>query len=61
MKKKYTVVYCGPRLDNYNTRETKFKHLETDDLVLTVENDNDIGGWTAVWFIFDGHCQQTLD
>ena len=61
MKKKYTVVYCGPRLDSYNSRNTSFKHIETDNLAQAVNEDENIGDWSAVWFVFDGHCQITND
>jgi hypothetical protein len=61
MKKKYTVVYSGPRLDRYNTRVTSYKHIETDDLATAVKLGEDIGDWASVWFIFDGHCQPTKD
>lgn len=57
--KDYTVIYTTSPVDRYNSRLTRYKYFTTDNLQLAIDEDSDIGGWAAVWFVFDGHCKIT--
>lgn len=59
--KKYTVIYseyfqCG----SHRNSITRMAHIEceAENLKAEIEKTCDI---TAVWFVFEGHCQITKD
>lgn len=59
--KSYTIVYGEfINIGSHTTQFVKYKHIscKPEDLKETVENAT---GWDCVHFIFDGHCEQTLD
>lgn len=59
--KKYTIIYGEYfQIGSHMTSITRFKYIACDpiDLRETVET---AVGWDSVWFIFDGHCEQTED
>lgn len=51
--KKYTIVYMT------HSNATSYKYIEGNDLNSAVESSGIV--WSAIWFVFDGHCEQTKD
>lgn len=57
--KKYTVVYAI-FYGNYGATMTKFLHIECEPQFIKSEVERHVN-FGNVWFIFDGHCEQTED
>ncbi len=59
--KKYTLIYAEFfNIGSHRNSITKMKHIECEpsNLIKEIEKVCDT---TAVWFILDGHCEQTKD
>lgn len=59
--KKYTVIYAEYfQSGSHRNAITKMVHIECEpeNLKSEIEKTCDI---SAVWFVFDGHCQLTKD
>lgn len=57
--KKYTIVY-GEWFNRGSLRHsiTHYDHVETDNLKEILDQDKYNGN---IWFVFEGHCQETKD
>jgi len=57
--KDYTVIYM---VRHHNGSVTKYQHITCipTGIKKCVEEEHNID-FGSVWFIFDGHCNQTLD
>lgn len=57
--KNYTIIYGGFFTRGSHTSSiTKMKHITCEPTQLNETVENEVG-WSSVWFVFDGHCQQT--
>lgn len=53
--KKYTIIYCGSPVDNYNSRITYYKHTEGNSVEEAAQKENI--ALSAIWVVFNGHCE----
>lgn len=60
--KKYTIIYAEyiNTSGSHTHSMTQMKHIECEPTDLSKVVDKEVG-WSAVWFILDGHCQTTND
>lgn len=57
---KYTVIYGRYfRVGIHTNSVTCYSHIEGETVDDAVEKSNI--NWNDIWFIFDGHCVQTVE
>ena len=59
--KKYTIVYGDYfQYGSHTNSITKMKYIECEPLNLKIEIEKTCD-MSAIWFILEGHCEQTKD